>query len=365
VGANDYKDTSEVKVPEKLIDQIIGQDRAVKIVRNAAKQRRNILLIGTPGTGKSMLAQGMAELMPAEELEDVLMYPNRMDENNPAVRVVKTKVPLELAKKMKADAKGQKQVSVPGGPRGESGQGRVIIEQERMRARMENRGGISTSTIIFGLMIILLLAYLFSSSGQGPIGGEDNKYLLPALIIGGAFIVGAFMFSSQLGKRMGGAGEMLEPKLVVDNSGKKNAPFVDATGSKAGALFGDVKHDPLQSFLPESKFYVAEGKKLTSTNFASLWKKMSSKYPEKVEKSEGYEYITFPANENVYVLSANGGETTPSRVMSMNRRAYGGRVVKIETETSEIATTPEHKFILEDGEREAEMLSEGDELISI
>ena len=28
---------------------------------------------------------------------------------------------------------------------------------------------------------------------------------------------------------------------------KNNAPFIDATGSKAGALLGDVKHDPLQS----------------------------------------------------------------------------------------------------------------------
>jgi len=38
-----------------------------------------------------------------------------------------------------------------------------------------------------------------------------------------------------------------EPKLIVDNTGMTHAPFVDATGAKAGALFGDVKHDPLQS----------------------------------------------------------------------------------------------------------------------
>jgi Lon-like ATP-dependent protease len=37
------------------------------------------------------------------------------------------------------------------------------------------------------------------------------------------------------------------PKLIVDNSFRKTAPFIEATGSKAGALFGDVKHDPLQS----------------------------------------------------------------------------------------------------------------------
>ncbi|MEM4367784.1 MAG: ATP-dependent protease LonB, partial [Candidatus Anstonellales archaeon] len=37
------------------------------------------------------------------------------------------------------------------------------------------------------------------------------------------------------------------PKLIVDNSGRLTAPFIDGTAAKAGALLGDVKHDPLQS----------------------------------------------------------------------------------------------------------------------
>jgi Lon-like ATP-dependent protease len=37
------------------------------------------------------------------------------------------------------------------------------------------------------------------------------------------------------------------PKLLVDNNGKKKAPYVDATGAHAGALLGDVRHDPFQS----------------------------------------------------------------------------------------------------------------------
>ena len=40
---------------------------------------------------------------------------------------------------------------------------------------------------------------------------------------------------------------MLIPKLLVDNSKKDTAPFNDATGSHAGALLGDVRHDPFQS----------------------------------------------------------------------------------------------------------------------
>ncbi len=37
------------------------------------------------------------------------------------------------------------------------------------------------------------------------------------------------------------------PKLLVNNESKNTAPFVDATGSHAGALLGDVRHDPYQS----------------------------------------------------------------------------------------------------------------------
>lgn len=351
------KDTSEVKVPEKLIDQIIGQDRAVKIIRNAAKQRRNILLIGTPGTGKSMLAQGMAELMPAEELEDVLMYPNRMDENNPLVRVVKTKAPPEVQKKMKEE---KKEAKAPQGKEEETGYGRIIVEQERMRSRMDNRGGLSGPMVLFGLMIIVMIAVSFFSSKEG-----EQNWIIAAAVLG-LFIFGAsWLLSSQISRRSGAGADGNEPKLVVDNSGKKAAPFVDATGSKAGALFGDVKHDPLQSFMPDSKFYVIEGKKLNPVTFASLWKRMQMKYPERIEKNGEYEFVTFPQEEEVYVLSANADGIMPTRVMSMNRRMYDGVVRKISTGNGETVTTPEHKYVLRDRELEADRLSEGDELVSI
>jgi Lon-like ATP-dependent protease len=41
--------------------------------------------------------------------------------------------------------------------------------------------------------------------------------------------------------------EQMVPKLLVSNDTTTTAPFIDATGSHAGALLGDVRHDPFQS----------------------------------------------------------------------------------------------------------------------
>lgn len=186
--------SSQIEVPARLIDQVIGQEHAVEVIRKAAIQRRHVMMIGSPGTGKSMLAKGMAELLPKEELQDILVYPNSDDSNNPIVRTVP------------------------------AGRGKQIVTAHKAEARKKIQ---FRNTLLFVLIIGIL--------GYAVITGQLLMGVLAA-----AFLFIALRYTTP-------REETMVPKLLVSNDSTATAPFIDATGSHAGALLGDVRHDPFQS----------------------------------------------------------------------------------------------------------------------
>jgi Lon-like ATP-dependent protease len=186
--------SSDIDIPPTLIDQVIGQEHAVEVIRKAAIQRRHVMMIGSPGTGKSMLAKAMAELLPKEDLQDILVYPNSDDQNNPIVRTVP------------------------------AGRGKQIVAAHKAEARKK----IQLRNTLLMLLIFAIIGYSFIT----------YQWLMG--IIAGAFVFMAMRYATP-------REETMVPKLLVANDATAIAPFIDATGSHAGALLGDVRHDPFQS----------------------------------------------------------------------------------------------------------------------
>lgn len=202
IKSKSFETTADVKIPPQLVDQVIGQDEAVTVIRKAAEQKRHIILIGDPGTGKSMLARSMTDFLPKGEMQDVIAYNNPEDQNEPKIRIVP------------------------------AGKGREIVHAQKLE--VEQKKAQKNSSWLMLIMMFIALGAMVSWL---------QKDFTPLLIV----VVGGLVLY-WLGRSFGQKREaVLIPKLLVTHKPDEPAPFVDATGAHAGALLGDVKHDPFQS----------------------------------------------------------------------------------------------------------------------
>lgn len=199
-----FTSTEEIKVPENLLDQVIGQDQTVAIVKKAAEQKRHVMLIGDPGTGKSMVARAMTEFLPKGELEDIIVYPNNEDTNTPTIRVVPAGKAHEIIRAQREEAKRK-------------------VEQQ--------------NSMILGIVLLIVTLSLI-----GAVVTNHFEYAIFGVIAA----VMVYLIVARGGFSQRRELQMI-PKLLVSHEKNDVPPFIDATAAHSGALLGDVRHDPFQS----------------------------------------------------------------------------------------------------------------------
>jgi Lon-like ATP-dependent protease len=286
-----FKSTESYPVSDNLLDWVIGQGRALDecnlcldewvhklryleeenwydawkdpdqekpSATKAAPPGPYLLLLGDPGTGKSLIGRALAahltELYQKNEipLQDVVCWQNPIIPSEPKISCRN------------------------------AGDGKKVIFREKLKETKKlflQKAGIKALTY---LMITVALLFMFAGfyylwqqkiqwdvnaeSGLGvPLqdlySGDFVKYLLDSFVsIGTTTFLPAGMMLMFLilvvvlgrfgimggAKGVGGAKATSIPKLIVDNS-QKTAPFIDATGHGSAQLFGSIAWDPLQT----------------------------------------------------------------------------------------------------------------------
>ena len=86
LSMKDFETTEEIIIPNDPLERVIGQEEAIDIAKMAARQHRNLLLVGPPGTGKSMIAQALSLHLP-RPTEEIVVVQNPQNPERPMVEI--------------------------------------------------------------------------------------------------------------------------------------------------------------------------------------------------------------------------------------------------------------------------------------
>jgi Lon-like ATP-dependent protease len=160
----------------------------------------------------------MVDFLPKEELEDVLVYHNQADPNEPLIRTVP------------------------------AGRGKEIVQNAKREAeeKKAQKGLFFIIIIALVIMVAVFLSFRTTTVYDNATGTtKTDWYFDPIILFAGIIAVAMLIIALRVVTPK--TENINIPKLLVSHSPNDAPPFIDATGAHAGALLGDVRHDPFQS----------------------------------------------------------------------------------------------------------------------
>ncbi|MEM0437689.1 MAG: ATP-binding protein [Candidatus Micrarchaeia archaeon] len=229
-----FRDTSEIRLPQSPLEQVIGQEHVLEIASIVARQKRHLLLVGPPGTGKSFIANTISSILP-RPTQQVAVLANPENPDRPILEV-KNIEEIERERRERAKARLLDPRDAP------------YYVSEKLGFRCRKCGTISDPDsnicLYCGAEKYRKQRNLEDVVAEMPRLNRDDKILYKRTGPDGKE---EEVFYERVGSKIKvykntGKNGMEELRKVIVPLERK--VFVQATGASESELLGDVRHDP-------------------------------------------------------------------------------------------------------------------------